>query len=110
MTATTTTAAATHPALRLWAIKGSHGYPVTFLGADADAHAAAWIASKSGTHAVEVIFEEMGDVDVLASFPKSMDALYPTCHHGMDARLCMDPIGQHHFGTYAQERERYAGW
>lgn len=28
------------------------------------------------------------------------------CHHGLDASLCMDPTGPHHFGTYEQERER----
>lgn len=22
-----------------------------------------------------------------------------TCHHGMSADLCMDPVGPHHFGT-----------
>lgn len=28
---------------------------------------------------------------------------YPTCHHGMSLDLCMDPVGQHHYGTLAQE-------
>jgi hypothetical protein len=23
----------------------------------------------------------------------------PICHHGMSASLCMDPVGEHHFGT-----------
>lgn len=32
-----------------------------------------------------------------------LDYLYPTCHHGMDLQLCMDPYGPHHWGTMEQE-------
>ena len=34
---------------------------------------------------------------------KVLNILYPQCHHGMDALLCMDPYGEHHFGTREQE-------
>jgi hypothetical protein len=33
-----------------------------------------------------------------------LDVLYPTCHHGMSADLCLDPIGPNHWGTAEQER------
>lgn len=36
------------------------------------------------------------------------DHLYPTCHHGMDATMCMDPYGDNHWGTMEQEMAR--GW
>ena len=29
------------------------------------------------------------------------------CHHGLSDLLCMDPIGQYHFGTYEWERSMY---
>ena len=31
------------------------------------------------------------------------ERLYPTCHHGMSAELCMDPVGDNHWGTIEQE-------
>ena len=34
---------------------------------------------------------------------KVLEILYPQCHHGMDASLCMDPYGENHFGTREQE-------
>lgn len=34
---------------------------------------------------------------------KILQVLYPQCRHGMDASMCMDPDGEHHFGTYEQE-------
>jgi hypothetical protein len=36
-------------------------------------------------------------------FPALYAALHPTCHHGLRADLCMDPVGDNHFGTRDQE-------
>src|SRR4051812_31101206 len=33
----------------------------------------------------------------------TLDVLYPTCHHGLSADLCMDPYGDFHWGTIEQE-------
>ncbi len=48
------------------------------------------------------------DIDP-AEFPRLADLLYPTCHHGMDAGLCMDPLGENHFGTREWELAHYGG-
>src|SRR6185312_12770085 len=37
-----------------------------------------------------------------------MAYLFPQCHHGMDASLCMDPYGDNHFGSL--EQEMAMGW
>lgn len=37
-----------------------------------------------------------------------LDYLCPTCHHGMSAELCMDPVGDNHWGSMADEMAR--GW
>lgn len=76
-------------------------YRVVFTGPDADTRAVAYMDARGRTHA----FQE--DQDAPLDFvltPATVAALYPVCHHGMDARLCMDPEGPHHFGTAAQDR------
>lgn len=74
-------------------------YRVTFQGPQAEARAVAYMDARGRTHA----FREAEGTN-LEAFPVLADALYPLCHHGMDARLCMDPDGPHHFGTAAQDR------
>jgi hypothetical protein len=39
----------------------------------------------------------------LDGFTDLLMELYPTCHHGMDAQMCMDPVGDNHWGTCEQE-------
>lgn len=60
-----------------------------------------YIEARKSTHA---IFEIESD-PVPNEYGKVLDVLYPTCHHGMSASLCMDPVGPHHYGTYEQERQ-----
>lgn len=80
-------------------------YRVVFEGPDAEARALAYIAPRRGYYFSEAI-------DAPNYWPALSDALaavlYPRCHHGLDATACMDPIGEHHFGTLAQEMAN--GW
>jgi hypothetical protein len=79
-------------------------YVVTFEGPDAGAWALAYIAARPG-----IYFSELPELpSPLAAFPELAEVLYPTCHHGLDARLCMDPVGDGHFGTLEQELAN--GW
>ena len=60
----------------------------------------------------------IGDPKIVTTFPEAgpltpdqirlMEYLFPQCHHGMDATLCMDPYGPNHWGTMEQEMAR--GW
>lgn len=107
MNATTTTAA--QPLTLRAYPQNRTGYTVKFFGPDgeADARAAAWIGSRRMTHGVEIDFDAMGGPEESDRFPKVLDLIYPTCHHGMDGRRCHDPHGPHHFGTSEQDA---AGW
>lgn len=79
---------------------------VVFEGPDAQARALAYRAARTATHN----FNEAGDAPFsYETFPELATTLYPQCHHGMSAELCMDPYGEHHFGTCEQERAQF-GW
>jgi hypothetical protein len=75
-------------------------YQVTFEGTRAEDRALAYMSARKGLHFAEV-YDRPFSFDV---FPRMADALYPQCHHGMDLRNCLDPIGEHHFGTRDWER------
>jgi hypothetical protein len=77
---------------------------VTFEGSDAQAWALAYIEARPGFYFSELAYRPFSHV----AFPQVADKLYPTCHHGMDANGCMDPLGEHHFGT--REWEMAQGW
>lgn len=77
---------------------------VTFEGPDAQAWALAYMAARK-----DFYFTELATVPFShTAFPLVAEELYPVCHHGMDARSCMDPIGDAHFGTLEWEMSNYA--
>lgn len=75
-------------------------YMATFTGPRADDIAADFLTERAGTHTYSVPPGE--DLDVVA-FPRTAALVFPVCHHGMSAWLCMDPDGPHHWGTREQE-------
>lgn len=84
-----------------------HGvsYQVTFEGSEAEGRALAYISAHKGLHFTEV--EDRPNYWPALS-DAFADALYPQCHHGLALELCMDPYGDHHFGT--REQELTQGW
>lgn len=82
------------------ACDGSSCWEVVFEGPDAEARALAyWEAHSSGFALHEVISRPFS----YAAFPRMAAKVHPICHHGMSEDLCMDPIGEYHFGTREQE-------
>jgi hypothetical protein len=81
-------------------------YTVRFEGPDAEAWALAYIDARKATHVVFELAEQPFDGTVFEALERR---LYPQCHHGMSADLCMDPYGDNHFGTREQEMAR-EGW
>lgn len=77
---------------------GYHHFTVSFATED---QAVAYIAEHAADRNVRELEDEPVDLDL---YPALNDALYPTCHHGLSLQMCMDPIGDAHFGTYEQER------
>lgn len=77
---------------------------VTFEGTDAQRWALAYMAARPKAHFEESVLHPFS----LAVFPELAAKLHPICHHGMSAHLCMDPYGEHHFGT--REQEMACGW
>jgi len=78
---------------------------VRFEGPDAEAWAIAYRQARVSTHVIFELPEEPISYD---AFPALYAVLHPQCHHGLSADLCMDPIGEHHFGT--REWEMAQGW
>jgi hypothetical protein len=79
---------------------GYNWYDVSFTREE---DALAWYDRKGATQSMEIDPDEI---------PESWEAFYnrafPTCHHGLDGRSCMDPYGDGHFGT--REQEMAQGW
>lgn len=78
---------------------GYHHFTVKFA---TEAQAIKYIVDHASDRNVTEIEDEPVDLD---RFPELNKVLYPTCHHGLSAQMCMDPIGDCHFGTYEQERQ-----
>lgn len=110
-------------------------YVVTFEGTHAEDHALAFMDRRAGSHnhvigevvaTVEVyvpcpyggddgriVFEparEQPDLIDPERFPRLYRRMNPICHHGMSADLCMDPIGEHHWGTREWEMAQPWAW
>jgi len=81
-----------------------HTYNVIFV---TDEVAAKFVSRKR--HQANVAFVgETAQFDpevspVPETWTATLDVLYPTCHHGLNAELCMDPVGDFHWGTIEQE-------
>lgn len=80
------------------------GYRATFSDED---QAIAFLERK---HDRNHTWWELNDQPLPRTWEKLLAYLYPTCHHGMSADLCMDPIGPHHFGTREWEIAQYGSW
>lgn len=76
-------------------------YVVTFEGPDAEVWALAYMAARPGFSFTELLARQFSH----AAFPLLVDALYPSCEHGMSAALCEGPM---HYMTRDQEMAR--GW
>lgn len=85
---------------------GGYPYQATFQGPRAEDIALKFLADRPGHKFAPI---EGHDIDVEA-FPRIVEAIWPVCHHGMSADLCMDPVGPHHFGTAEWERQHYGDW
>jgi len=79
-------------------------YTVAFEGPDAQQWALAYIAARRFTH---VITESHLAPFSGETFPELAKVLYPVCHHGMSLDLCMDPVGENHYGTREWEMAQY---
>ena len=75
---------------------GYHKFTVSFSTED---QALAWISARTATHNVS----EVPGQEIPEDWTRVIDLLYPTCHHGLNGWLCMDPIGDAHYGTREQE-------
>lgn len=92
-----------HITLDLWGPE-QQSYRVVFEGPQAQARALAYRAARTSTHH----FAEPADAPFSGrAYPELDAALYPLCHHGLSADLCMDPIGDHHYGTREWEMAHY---
>jgi hypothetical protein len=80
-------------------------YRVVFEGPDASAWALAYMRARPRHHFAEAIDAPNQWAD---RSQELVELLYPTCHHGLDLHLCMDPFGEEHFGT--REQELANGW
>jgi hypothetical protein len=77
---------------------GYHRYTVSF---STEEQALNWITARRSSHNV---YEVPGQ-EIPEDWTRVLDLLYPTCHHGLDGRACMDPVGDAHWGTAEQERD-----
>jgi hypothetical protein len=81
-----------------------HQYSATFVSDDV---AAQFVSRKRNQVNVAFVAETAAIDPEVAPVPetwtKTLDVLYPTCHHGLSAELCMDPYGDNHWGTIEQE-------
>lgn len=107
-------------------------YVATFLGPQAEDHALAFLDSRQGSmnhvigevitteprwqpcpyggdngRRVEEMCEDQPDMINPSRFPRLYERLNPLCHHGMSDQMCMDPVGEHHFGTREWEQSFY---
>lgn len=82
---------------------GSHHYTVSFYTED---QALAYITPKIKTHC----FDQRAECPIPMDWARVHGLLYPTCHHGLSLQMCMDPVGEHHFGTADWERAQYGDW
>jgi len=77
-----------------------HTYDVIFVN---DEVAAKFVSRKRNQVNVAFVAETAQfDTEVSPvpeTWTRTLDVLYPTCHHGLSADLCMDPVGDHHWGT-----------
>jgi hypothetical protein len=90
MTTLTTTAPATTAGsitLELHHCNNRATYLVTWEGPDAEARAIAYVAARGATHA----FAEVDDSPLPDTCTTLLDALYPTCEHGMSDANCSGP-------------------
>lgn len=75
-----------------------HHYTVIF---STEAQAVRYVRPRLRTHYM----------DVVGDFPEDWTTLdrvlFPTCHHGLSLAMCLDPIGDHHFGTAEWEKAQY---
>ena len=84
---------------------GWHRYPVTF---STPYQALEFMSRKAATTTLIETSEHQivpaGRIGPLTVGELALlDALYPSCHHGLSLELCMDPYGEHHWGTREQE-------
>lgn len=86
------------------ACDGSARWEVVFEGPDAEDHALAYWEARSAAHALHEVISRPFNY---TTFPRMAAKVNPICHHGMSANLCMDPIGEHHFGTREWEMANY---
>lgn len=89
--------------IRASADGGYHWYRVTFAREE---DAVSFYDRKARTHVIDLMNDDVETIP--EDWSTFYDRMYPTCHHGLDGRACMDPDGPHHFGTREQEMER--GW
>lgn len=76
---------------------GWHHFTGVFATED---QAIKYATARRSTH----IVSEIEDAPIDDTHAALLAYLYPTCHHGMDGRQCLDPYGPHHFGTAEWER------
>lgn len=78
--------------------------PVAYLRSD-PVHIAAGVVcgncSTKGPDGISVQHPTAADVRdcFVLRYAVDEEEPYETCHHGMNATLCLDPYGPHHFGT-----------
>lgn len=85
---------------------GWHRFTVRFANT---AQAVAYIKAHGDRNFSEIedeqlITESAGMFPLTQGMHELLGILYPTCHHGMDATMCLDPYGPHHWGTAEWER------
>lgn len=78
-------------------------FTAVFEGPQAEQRAVAFMLDRRTTHTCH----ELPEAPLDGSFSQVSDLLYPMCHHMMDAQQCMDPYGEHHFGTREWEMATY---
>ena len=117
---TTTTEPRAKTAVSLWKDGGWTRWNVTFADADQvlayleRRNAGLDVLDRERVNVEELISEdELTGREVSRTFPeygpltpsqlRLLEYLYPHCHHGMDATMCMDPYGPNHWGTMEQE-------
>jgi hypothetical protein len=82
---------------------GYHHFTVSFHTED---QALAFVGPRLSTHN----FDQIDGHPIPEGWDRLNDLLYPVCHHGLSAQMCMDPVGDHHFGTAEWERQQYGDW
>lgn len=75
-------------ALRATVCDRNQSYVVRFA---TDAQAVEYIARKGSTHA----FSELEEEPVPEDAAGTLEALYPSCHHGLSLWLCADPVNHY---------------